>query len=316
MRKSLLATIAIVFPLIGFSQTAVNETITYLEPDGIHATVYKNTRWGGSNLWMLLKKGQTVEKDFMYHNPYKFEERAYNDEYNKVTFDANNYALLKMDSLDVEVSSDEIYTFKSDRKDISKERFYGFTFIPDGYKLFTYAWILPDNFEFIDYKCNQEGNWQLQQNTLVYYGEKVNNLIFSIRYQPVVKIPKQVDNRQVNYTQTLDLASPDIVIKVWDDNKEDGDIISLQVNNEWVLKNFILENKPSKFGYRLKKGDNYLMLHAVNLGKMPPNTAALSIHDGIKEHKLTLSSNFKESEAILLRFNFTDKSTPEQMSKK
>jgi hypothetical protein len=316
MRKILLAILMATFPLIVFSQTSVNETITYLKPDGIHATVYKNTRWSGSNLWMLLEKGQTVEKDFMYHNPYQYEELEYNAEYNKIAFEANNYALLKMDSLDVHISSDDIYTFKSERRDTSKERFYGFTFIPDGYKLFTYAWILPENFELIDYHCNRDGNWQLQHNTLVYYGEKVNNLVFTIRYKPIVKIPEQVDNRKVNFTQSIDLASPDVVIKVWDDNKEDGDIISLQINNEWVLKNFILENRPSKIGYNLKQGENYLMLHAVNLGKMPPNTAALSIDDGVKEHKLTLSSDFKESEAILLRFNPSNKSTAEHLSKK
>ena len=104
MRKTLFLAIVIALPFLGISQTAINETITYVKPDGINATVYTNTRWDNGNLWMLLEKGQSVEEDFMYHNPYEFSERGYNEEYNQITFEANTFALLKLDSLDVEIA--------------------------------------------------------------------------------------------------------------------------------------------------------------------------------------------------------------------
>jgi hypothetical protein len=40
------------------------------------------------------------------------------------------------------------------------------------------------------------------------------------------------------------------------------------------------------------------ILHAENMGKTPPNTAAVSIKDGNKSHNLVLKSNMKKSAAL------------------
>ena len=44
-------------------------------------------------------------------------------------------------------------------------------------------------------------------------------------------------------------------------------------------------------------------MHALNLGKVPPNTAAISINDGAKKKIITLVSDLKKSGAVEIIYN-------------
>ena len=106
-------------------------------------------------------------------------------------------------------------------------------------------------------------------------------------------------NRKVRVEKIFKVSSSKVIIKVWDLNLEDGDRISLYINNENILKDYQLLNKKHKLKASLKDGVNMFILHAENMGKTPPNTAAVSIKDGNKSHNLVLKSNMKK--ALLLR---------------
>ena len=55
---------------------------------------------------------------------------------------------------------------------------------------------------------------------------------------------------------------------------------------------------------QLKAGSNIIVMHAINLGKIPPNTAAMSINDGTtKKRVTTLVSDLSESAALELIYN-------------
>jgi len=73
--------------------------------------------------------------------------------------------------------------------------------------------------------------------------------------------------------------SDKITIYIWDANQEDGDKISLVVNDKYLLKNFTTKRKRKKIKYKLKKGENIIEITAKNLGSTPPNTSRIEIVD-------------------------------------
>ncbi len=114
------------------------------------------------------------------------------------------------------------------------------------------------------------------------------------------KLPDRLDNRDVVIKQKqMEVEGESITIEVYDHQLADGDIISLNYNGHWILENFQLRRRARKMTLPLKPtNDNYLILHAVNLGNKPPNTATLSyIYKGEKK-RIVMESNMNESEMI------------------
>ena len=93
-----------------------------------------------------------------------------------------------------------------------------------------------------------------------------------------------------------------MTVRVWDNQKVDGDRISLNLNGKWVLENYTLAKKPHVFQIELNEGKNIFVLHALNLGEIHPNTAAIVIVDGIKENSLLLESTLESSGTIELTY--------------
>jgi hypothetical protein len=115
-----------------------------------------------------------------------------------------------------------------------------------------------------------------------------------------VQAPKVLRERDVIIRQKQIYVSPGtITIEVYDHQEQDGDIISLNYNGHWVLENYPIRRKSKKLNLPLKANDdNYLVLHAVNLGSKPPNTATLSyIYKGEKK-SIVMESDMNESEMI------------------
>jgi hypothetical protein len=97
-----------------------------------------------------------------------------------------------------------------------------------------------------------------------------------------------------------------VLIKVWDRQTVDGDRISLNLNGEWILENYTLKKEKLELKVNLKEGLNIFVLHALNLGKIRPNTAAFTVDDGEKEHKVVLESNMKESGTLRIIYKKKD----------
>ncbi len=107
-----------------------------------------------------------------------------------------------------------------------------------------------------------------------------------------------------NYTieDVITVNSKDIQIRIWDDAAEDGDIVSLNLNGEWILENRMLSNAGEVIKVLINPGDNVLIMYAVNLGEQPPNTGAISVDDGFTVQEVTLNSNLTNSGAIKIKY--------------
>ena len=111
----------------------------------------------------------------------------------------------------------------------------------------------------------------------------------------------EFEQREIEEQHTIVCRSPTVEIKLWDQLREDGDSVSLNFNGKWIVRHLALERKGTILTINLKPGeDNYLILHAENLGRVPPNTAAMQVNDGSRVHKINLRSDFKKSGTIRL----------------
>ncbi|MDB5226251.1 MAG: hypothetical protein JWN78_444 [Bacteroidota bacterium] len=109
---------------------------------------------------------------------------------------------------------------------------------------------------------------------------------------------KEVAKRKVISSKEWTVQHEKITLLVWDNNKEDGDIISLKFNDTWILNNFHLRKEKYTIHLELKQKDNVLLLFAENLGSIPPNTAAISIDDNEHVRTFMLNSDMSKSESV------------------
>jgi len=107
--------------------------------------------------------------------------------------------------------------------------------------------------------------------------------------------------RQAKIMSTVEVKSANIKLKIWDNGTVDGDIATVFLNGEQLVKRYRVSKYKYSIPVTLKEDNNFLILHAEDLGDIPPNTVAVSVDDGIREQIIVLSSNLKESGAILIR---------------
>jgi WD40 repeat protein len=119
-------------------------------------------------------------------------------------------------------------------------------------------------------------------------------------------VPVHLGGRKVNKTTVVEIDQPTVDVFVFDNASPDGDVMSLLFRNEWILKHHEVTKKKYKITLQLKPGvNNFLVLFADNLGKTPPNTAAISFVKNKQERIFRLISDLQSCSAI----NFIYKTT-------
>ena len=119
---------------------------------------------------------------------------------------------------------------------------------------------------------------------------------------PVTVTKGEANDRDYQVTNKIRVHTADVRIEIWDHQMEDGDIVSLILNDQWIIQNYTLERKKKVFYVTLHEGHNTFVLYAHNLGKYAPNTASILVFDGEKEHTLVLESDLKESGALDIKY--------------
>ncbi|MFZ1429090.1 MAG: hypothetical protein WAS21_20235, partial [Geminicoccaceae bacterium] len=112
-------------------------------------------------------------------------------------------------------------------------------------------------------------------------------------------VPTKIGKRILTGSQKATVEGNKVTIMVWDSEYEDNDTISLYFNGKWVLKKYALRTDKKVLHLEMSADkENKLIMYAHNLGKRPPNTAAISVFDGKKERLINLSSNMQLSDSI------------------
>ena len=118
--------------------------------------------------------------------------------------------------------------------------------------------------------------------------KKLEKKIAKVKKKIKKKIEKgKLDKTQVLQTQilkdgddfTINWESNKLKLFIWDSNQEDGDKITLIINENIILNDFETKNKRKKIKYKLKDGGNIIEIKATNLGNSPPNTSRIELVD-------------------------------------
>lgn len=113
------------------------------------------------------------------------------------------------------------------------------------------------------------------------------------------QILKELNGRKVKKGRTVEVHSDKITITVFDNNKIDGDSISLYYGDSCIVESYKLTKKKKTFTIHIdKEHPRQLILFAVNQGSMPPNTASVIIGDGKSSSNVVLSSDMKTCDSV------------------
>lgn len=107
---------------------------------------------------------------------------------------------------------------------------------------------------------------------------------------------------QKEIENTVKVKSKTVTVKIWDDAHEDGDIVSVFLNDTRIKKEITVKKEEYVFTLDLKEEVNTFKLLAHNEGESSPNTAAIMIDDGFEEHKRVLSSKKDEFAELQIVF--------------
>lgn len=120
-----------------------------------------------------------------------------------------------------------------------------------------------------------------------------------VKFTPLI-----IQERKIQDEKIIEVSSSYLMINIWDDERVDGDTLSINFNGKWILKNHLLSKDKKTLLLSLKKNqENEIIFHAVNLGEEPPNTAAVQLEydNGIKK-EFNMRSDF-DSNGIIKVFH-------------
>jgi uncharacterized protein related to proFAR isomerase len=114
-----------------------------------------------------------------------------------------------------------------------------------------------------------------------------------------VFIPEKVKERTVTKNKIIRVDASIVTLHLYDHMIQDGDVVSINFNGDWILEKEELEKGSKTIKIKLnEEGKNFLLLHAESVGKRPPNTMALSYMYKGEKKEIILKSDLNTSELI------------------
>lgn len=115
----------------------------------------------------------------------------------------------------------------------------------------------------------------------------------------ISSMPKTLKERTIQMKNKIRADNDIFEIFLYDNMIEDGDVVSINFNGDFILENFSVVREPRRVALKLNsEGKNYIVLHAVNVGKRPPATVAFSYKYNGEKKEYILKSDLNSSELI------------------
>jgi len=116
--------------------------------------------------------------------------------------------------------------------------------------------------------------------------------------------PEILKNRENELVKTITTSAKELKIELYDNGDIDGDRISVYHNNQLIVSNKTLTDKPITFTV---KADETIPVHefvmvAENLGSIPPNTALMIVTAGSQRYELFLTSTEQKNAVVKVVF--------------
>ena len=112
-----------------------------------------------------------------------------------------------------------------------------------------------------------------------------------------------IEGRKSEFSQVVNFKADSLELSLYDNGEIDGDTVSVFMNGEVLLSRQGLKASAiKKTIYITKANEEFtLVMFAENLGKYPPNTGLLVVHDGEDVYNLRFSSDLQKSSGIVFR---------------
>ncbi len=103
--------------------------------------------------------------------------------------------------------------------------------------------------------------------------------------------------------QIVTFKSDSLELALYDNGEIDGDTVSVLLNGEILMTKQGLKASAIKKTIYVQPGTEEvtLVLYAENLGKYPPNTGLLVVHDGDDTYQVRFSADFQQNAAVVFR---------------
>jgi hypothetical protein len=151
-------------------------------------------------------------------------------------------------------------------------------------------------------------NQQIGGNTIMENGAYIG---FQISYNlPILQLQKpqktqKADKifcemeRRVIIKHSFKVVVKDLNIELFDHENEDGDVVSVCFNGQYLIEKYLLKNKSKTLTIKLLPNQqNVLTVFANNTGKEGANTSAVRFTLNGKQEQIILYADKKESEGI------------------
>lgn len=103
--------------------------------------------------------------------------------------------------------------------------------------------------------------------------------------------------KSVGITSTATTAT----IEIWDDEKIDGDIVSVLHNGKTILDHYAPDTSKKQLHIQLRGDTDTIMLKAISEGAIPPNTSQLKLSQGGEIWLLNAHTTIDHPSYIILR---------------
>jgi len=129
----------------------------------------------------------------------------------------------------------------------------------------------------------------------------------TIPHPPVTKVlpkPEVLKKRDNDLIKTITTSAKEFKIELYDNGEIDGDRISVYHNNELIVSNKKLTDKPIAFTIHADENSpvHEFVMVAENLGSIPPNTSLMIITAGGKRYELFVTSTEQKNAVVKIEY--------------
>lgn len=128
------------------------------------------------------------------------------------------------------------------------------------------------------------------------------------RTEPLKFSRHKLNNRKIIIQEKLHVPDATVRLQVWDKNTVDGDMVTIYLNGVLIADSVDVVSSKKEYLLNLQAGSNLIVMQAINLGSVPPNTATIGINN--RNKNITIVSDLESSGAIEVIFS------PETITKK
>lgn len=150
----------------------------------------------------------------------------------------------------------------------------------------------------------QVSNKPIQESNSISSPVSVNTTPVVTNNTPRIPVAAEfVHERTAPAPQLVTFRSDSISLALYDNGEIDGDTVSVLLNDEIILARQGLKASAIKKTIQIPadKDEVRLVLYAENLGRYPPNTGLLVVHDGDDVYQLRFTADLQQNAVIVFK---------------